>query len=277
MPNVSVTSQLYHPTTGKGVMLSSLAVEVLNALLQKQDELVYPAGITQTLEDDSYTYSIADYLVDPEDAGVSYPGTHGFFKFIGQFGGNTYTWFEQFSFGAGFSPTVPDGREPYADMAYATSYMQTRMEWEDWERLTGLDAGRSLRALVTASDDIDTEMFIGSRLTFYALEWTHGQRQFPRAMGSDQPYNVFASLLELIPPEVKQACVVQALFRLRQEEVGNDWQSRMNMQAQGLTGVQIGRSSESFDLARATQQNICVEARQLLRPWLAVTGRSFPR
>jgi len=264
---VTVTSRLIDPNTGDGVQLSDLTVEVKNQLLEVQETLTYPAGITQVITGSDYAYKITDYDVTDKD---KFPGTYVIFAYEGidLATGSTTTWNEIIGVGTSFTPTVPEGREPYEDIAGATAFFQTRLDWDDWAQLAVPDPNVTLRALIMASDDIDREKFKGRKYIAYAVATEFADRQFPRIY--DDSEMLASSVSGVIPGEIKNATVLQALYLLKQRKLGHDIDGRYDLQMQGLTGITRGNNSESWDLASARHHRITQEAYHYMKPFLAM-------
>lgn len=266
---VTVVTRLIDPATGDGVELSSLTAVIKNQRLEDQDTLVFPAGITQVVVGSDFSYTITNYDVSDR---AKFPGEHVFFEFTGTSlnGNQTSTWIETVFFSTNFVPTIPTGREPYADLAFATEFFQTRLDWEDFERQIATDPQKFLRALVTGADDIDREKYRGRKLRVFAFDNQQSARQFPRIFGPDEVQASFAMTDQAIPHFVKEANAVQGLYLALQRERGHDINARRDLQMQGLTGIGRGNSSENWDLASARRHNLSQDAYHLLTPFLAV-------
>jgi len=195
--------------------------------------------------------------------------------------GNTYELdvVAPFSSGAGFD--APAGREPYADVSWAHAWFYTRLEGKAWE---AFDERDQLMALITASDDLDKEVYKGEKwfydtpflvsdATGTVEKWRY--RQFPRLI----PEFSFIEQLapddqDTIPQDMKEACCVQALFLLQTFSVGQDANQRRNLQQFGVSGFQGQGSSEAWDLARQPLTRICQAALDHIRKYLLTAARA---
>lgn len=264
---VTVVTRFIDPETGEGVELSALTADVKNQRLELQETLVLPAGITQVVSGTDFSYKIIDFDVSDRD---KYPGEHVFFFFAGTslVGGFSDTWIETVFFSSNFVPVIPEGREPYADIAFATEFFQTRLDFERFERQIATDPQRFLRALVQGADDIDREKYRGRKLRVFSFDNKEAGRQFPRIFGPSEVQASFATTDQFVPDAVKTANSVQALYRLEQLDRGHDIEGRRDLQMQGLTGITRGNNSENWDLKAARRHPLSAEAYNMLTPYL---------
>ncbi len=171
-------------------------------------------------------------------------------------------------------PTAPLGREPYVGLTEAGAFFSSRLDGARWEQY---DAVMRTRALISASDDIDTETFkgrkraddVGDLIADTTEVW--GQRQFPRYFAEFSYTGSFYQDPQQIPHRVKSAVCVQALYLLETLAQGDDPHRRRNQMRQGVTGFSAGRTSENWNPAVAATNRICAEAIDLLTPYLATS------
>ena len=170
-------------------------------------------------------------------------------------------------------PTVATSRTPYASLTFASAYFALRLgQSEIWN---SYGAYQLTQALVTASDDIDTEKY-GGRIYHTALDSQQSRpRQFPRSMTEHHYLGVNEGTSDSltdentgIPVNVRYACCEQAMYLLLTLGRGQDPNDRRNMQAAGVTGFSQGRQGEQYDLSRAAVTRICPAAYDLLAPYL---------
>lgn len=122
---------------------------------------------------------------------------------------------------------------PYVTIDEANAYFATRLDAQAWERADDLTRQA---ALVTATRRIDMQRL--------RRRWT----------GPDDA-----------PQAVKDACCEEALALI--SRTAED-KLRESMQAQGVTSVTIGDTSESYDLSRVSRgDQLCATAMQLLAPY----------
>lgn len=122
---------------------------------------------------------------------------------------------------------------PYVTVDEANAYFATRLDAQSWEQADDLTRRASL---VTATRRIDMQRL--------RKRWT-GPSDAPQA--------------------VKDACCEEALALLSRTD---DDKARASWQAQGVTSVSIGDTSESYDLNKAQRgDQLSPEAQQLLAPW----------
>jgi len=174
--------------------------------------------------------------------------------------------------GAGI-PTIPTGREPYALLAEADTYFASRLGEE--ARWNGFSDRLKTMALITASDDVDTERYLGRKMAPLqaATGSTYTLRQWPRIIpaftypGIDQ---LIVNTDDGIPEAVKFATCQQALWLLKHVGPYGDPNDRRAAQQAGLTGMAGGGTTENWDLTRTGNDRLCPAARDLLRPFLLI-------
>jgi len=267
---VDISSQLINPQDGKGNQLSALTVNLRNQLNVLKDSLTYPGGISQSYDAGTgYTYTIQQYDVSDTD---DWPGIYVIAEFVGtdQASGQTITWYEYILFDVTVAiPTVDEGREPYADLAFAVTYFVGLRRGDTFMDLIGTEPATAYKLLVEASDDLDTERYKGQKLRIFAYDQSKGSRQFPRVFNINETVGYFAGTNEFIPYQIQQATCEQALWIYQQEQNGHDYESRSELQARGLSSTSRGKSSESYDLAHAKRTRICQRAYEIIHPFLA--------
>ncbi|MCE5280211.1 MAG: DnaT-like ssDNA-binding protein [Planctomycetaceae bacterium] len=139
---------------------------------------------------------------------------------------------------------------------------------------TAADDGTKARALLQASDELDT-------LTLAGQKYDSDQaRAFPRVC-YDEPASwpdgkslAYASVWDLIdgvavvPEAVKLAAVLQAMSILRDPQRAQ----RLRDRADGVASQSAGGYAESYDAGKLPQL-VCLEARAHMRPYLLKGGR----
>lgn len=260
-----------------GVRCSDVTAVIKNQLRQTQETLVFPGGITEIEEGGSYSYHINDFDVSSLE---HYPGTYIVVEWSGVVATptlNTGTITQVVPIrDAEPLPEIPPGYAPYADIGYSLAYWdkfglpKKRRLWNDLLATSPSDAHRYLMA---ATDDLDREAYKGFRIRWTGYPTTlinYTSRKWPRNFGAMEESIIYYPLrLAFTPDVIKYACCVQALHLYTMDLTGQDYEQRRFLQSQGLTGISIGKSSESWDLARAPANNICPAAYQYIREYLA--------
>lgn len=143
----------------------------------------------------------------------------------------------------------------YLTVADATQLLSIRFGIESWTNATESDKGKALQL---ATLQIDQCQFQGVKLAFtQAL-------QFPR----DQQDQAF----DQIPPEVQQACAVQALAILKNPD-RNGLTERQAMRSEGVKEFSIGNFSERFQSwGSPSARHLCPEAARFLQGWVSRGG-----
>lgn len=251
------------PTT-----LDSLTVVVKNRANLAQATYGPATGLGSSLPawltyDGSGTYTFSVTLADT----LSMPADFAILELDGiRLGGARVRMTRVAPFSVASLPTVPADRAPYADMAFAAEFFSLTLDGSLWN---STHIYRGTQALITASDDLDMEVYKGRRAGI--SNNSSESRQFPRVFpefGSRRFADYLVADSEGIPIRVKRACCVQALFLLQTLGTGQDPNSRRNVQYAGLTGFTQGRQSESWDHTRVTPNRICAPALDLIRPYL---------
>ena len=163
------------------------------------------------------------------------------------------------SFGGGTSNS-------YADLAYANTYMDTKVNRDAWDDATPAKHGA---ALIEATRQIDARRWRGSR--YYSFQ----NLEFPRTMYSEEAtypgetYAISQSLVSTpanidwvrMESRVKDACCEQALHIL--DLGGSDSLSKLQRRGVRSYSESIGKISESYSFG-AGYSAICPEAARLL-------------
>lgn len=266
---VTFEDKVIDPTTLLGVQIVSLTLEIRNRNKDLQDTLVYPAGISEIITGgNDYSYRVTDYDISDQE---KFPGTFICVRWYATTAaGVVRPWEQVVSITGEASPTIPEDRTPYIDVAEAEEFFQTRLDYVDWDRF---DAITQLRSLVSASDCLDGERYKGMKIRFFDSDTT---RQWPRTLPFEEATASFFTGYDRIPKRIRQATAVQALYMLKQIEMGHDWEARRDMQLKGLTGITRGENAETWDLTKATRRSICEEAYELIHPFLAQAIDNMP-
>lgn len=151
----------------------------------------------------------------------------------------------------------------YADVSEADSYLSGRLYTDAWD---DADEADKQAALITATRTID-------RLTLVGRPADDDQAlAFPRTIRATDGSDVDT---DDIPQAVADATVEEALALL---DRGNS--ERRKLQADGVTSFQIGSLSESYANRSIRtgspikpQALASLEARELMRPWIAKSVR----
>lgn len=259
---VTFEDKVIDPTTLRGVPVVSLTLEIRNRNKDLQETLVFPAGISEIIgAGPDYSYRVTDFDISDQ---VKFPGTFICVRWYATTAaGVVRPWEQIVSISGAASPTIPANRTPYIDTVEAEEFFQSRLDYVDWDRF---DAITQLRALVSASDCLDGERYIGIKIRFFETDTT---RQWPRTIPFEDSQASFFLGVDRIPTRIRYATAIQALYLLRQIERGHDWEARRDMQLKGLTGIQRGDNSESWALEHATRRSICEEAYEQIHPFLA--------
>ena len=259
---VTFEDKVIDPNTLLGVEVVSLTVEISNRNKDVQETLVFPAGISEIIVGgNDFTYKITDLDISDD---VKYPGTFICAKwFATTAAGVVRPWTQVISITGAASPVVPANREPYIDIDEANEFFQTRLDFVDWDRF---DAITQLRALISASDNLDGERYIGIKIRFFETDTT---RQWPRTIPFEESQASFFLGVDRIPTRIRWATAIQALYLLKQIESGHDWEARRDLQLKGLTGIQRGENNESWNLEFASRRSINEEAYEFIHPFLS--------
>lgn len=262
---VTFSDRIINPANLLGVPVTALTLEIYNAKLILQNTLVYPAGITEIIDPGpDYRYEVAAYNVSDQNA---YPGEFIFVKWIPTVAaGIVPSWIQTIGIRTIAAPTVAPERNPYIDIVEAEEFFQTRLDYTDWQRFVTSDPIMTLRALISASDQIDKEKFKGQKVRLFDNSY---MRAFPRLLPYTEAVGSFFNNFDTIPKQVRYACAVQGLYLLKQRERQHDIDARMDLQLKGLTGVQRGEHVENYDLNAASNHLLCRECLEYLHPFLA--------
>lgn len=266
MPEVvTFSDRIINPATLFGVAVTALTLEIYNQKLILQNTLIYPSGISQIINPGpDYEYKVVSYDVSDQN---KYPGEFIFVKWIPTVSaGIVPSWIQTVGIRTIAAPVIPPERNPYIDVVEAEDFFQTRLDYTDWQRFITTDPVMVLRALVTASDQIDKEKFKGQKVRLFDNSY---MRQFPRLLPYSEAVASFFNNFDTIPKQVRYACAVQALYLMKQRERAHDIDARMDLQLKGLTSVQRGEHTENYDLNAASNHLLCRECFQYLHPFLA--------
>lgn len=275
---VTFSSHFADPATpAVGRQLSALTITIQNQRREVQQVLTFPAGITQVTTAGSYSYLVTDF--DVADKSL-WPGTFiiTVWQATDAATGEVSSWSEIVTIDAAQTiPTVASEREPYADISYSLEYFAGMRRGAEWDDLTAMSIGDAYKLLIEASDDLDTEHYKGQKLRVFANDSASIGRAFPRVFGPHEMSGFHSGTSDFMPAEIKRACCEQALWIHQQEMRGNEYENRMELQDNGITGMSRGRSSESYDLDRAKRSRICRRAQEMILPYLARTVQDTSR
>lgn len=266
MPEVvTFSDRIINPANLLGVPVTALTLEIYNAKLILQNTLIFPAGIDEIINPGpDYEYRVTAYNVSDQNL---YPGEFIFVKWIPTVAaGIVPSWIQTVGIRTIAAPVVAPERNPYIDIVEAESFFQTRLDYTDWQRFITSDPIMALRALISASDQIDKEKFKGQKIRLFDNNY---MRAFPRLLPFTESVGSFFNNFDTIPKQVRYACAVQGLYLLKQRERQHDIDSRMDLQLKGLTGVSRGEHSEQYDLNAASNHLLCRECLEYLHPFLA--------
>lgn len=146
-----------------------------------------------------------------------------------------------------------DTSNSYLSVADATAILDLRLGASAWTDATTDDKGR---ALIMATRDIDTNRFLGYRISSaQALE-------FPRTYQRETT--------DQIPADVKNACAEQALWLLQNANTGGR-SDRQQLRAEGVTSYTVGNLSETLSAGLANG-GLSPDSARYLKGYLSRTG-----
>lgn len=281
MATINHDFKIIDPSTGLGLEMASMTVVVRNrdnAAVQTFGPWaggVLPSWLQiVSMGDIVYRFisgTLDDALLPPDFAFLVVSGTTSLY-------GTEISQTTIATLAADSVPTLPDGLEPYADIAYADAYFNRRLGAFDW---FGLPEAIKLRALVTAADDLDSEVYKGVKLDYFTAPGAlipatrASQRQWPRIIPEYSYiwYTDGEDPSSYIPNDIKDANCEQAAFLVRalyaNREDPND---RRDIQLAGLSGFQGQGAAETWLHERMPNDRICAAARDRIRPYLLVAA-----
>ncbi len=271
-------------STGVGVDIATLTVIIQNRSRIAQEQLG-PVNLTGGLPswltrvaDANGVYYVFNYTAD---ATKDYPSDFVIMRYLANTVSNVALPLIErtVAFAAETLPLVEPGREPMADISQAAAFFSSRLEGQMWN---GLSQVQQYQCLVTASDDIDAEVYKGRKRIFPFVVSTDvadparwAFRSFPRLLsefafiGITQPDDL------VMPRQVREACCLQAFYLANTVIMeGQDPNERRNLQMQGVTGFNAGRSGETWDLSQMSPSRLCAAAFDKLRPYLLTSAES---
>lgn len=271
MSTLSHQFKIANPADGNGVQLTNLTV-----VIKDRDNVARatlgPATLSPTLP--SWLTLISgtpdfQYQIDTELDDTLFQPDFVLLEIQADvLGGGTVNDHRAAGFASASVPTIPVGRFPYADLAFADEYWGTRLEGRGW---FGYGEHDRTLALVSGTDDLDTERYKGRKHLFPGIPQGQSQaftrRQHPR-LYTEFSHGSYILDDNGIPEQIKQACCEQAMYLLMTVGVGQDPHRRMDLQQAGLSALGAGRQGETWDPARMPNDRICAAARELIQPFL---------
>lgn len=170
------------------------------------------------------------------------------------------------------TPTITKGTNSYINLAEAEVYATYLLDSTTWDNQS---ADRKTKALLLACKKIDRQRLNGFKATGTQT------LQFPRAMKTDYPYNLYENnniiynndlyIETEVSNKVKEAQFQEALSLLNQNGSNN---KRQELRNQGVKSFSLGSLSESYvDGNVSGTQLISQEAKELLGVYISNSFR----